>query len=93
MLTLQTFLHVLHVFRMLPGRLFVQGIWRSFAIYGHPGLLSQHQVRYDQIILRFSPFESVHKQAEIFALNIKCYEFDELPPVHRLTSRLVQWTS
>jgi len=78
MLTLQTFLHVLHVFRMLPGRLFVQGVWWSFAIYGHPGLLSQRQVRYDQIIPRFSPFESVHKQAEKWALNIECHEFDEL---------------
>lgn len=86
MLTHQTFLHVLHVFRMLPRRLFIQWVWRSFAIYGHPGLLSQRQVRYDQIIPRFSPFESVHKQAEKFALNIECHEFDELhslqPPVH-----------
>jgi len=48
--------------------------WRSFATYGHPGLLSQHQIRYDQIIPRFSPFESEHKPA----LNIECHEFDEL---------------
>jgi len=71
MLTLQTFLHIWHVFRMLSRRLFVHGVWRSFAIYDHPRLLSQRQVRYDQIILRFSPFESVHKQAEKFALNIE----------------------
>jgi len=50
----------------------------EFAIYGHPGLLSQRQVRYDKIIPRFSPFESVHKQVERFALNIECHEFDEL---------------
>ena len=86
MLTLQTFLHIWHVFRMLSRRLFVHGVWRSFAIYDHPRLLSQRQVRYDQIIPRFSLFESVHKQAEKFALNIECHEFDELhslqPPVH-----------
>jgi len=70
---------------MLPCRLFVQGVLRSYAIYGHPGLLSQGQIRYDQIIPRFSPFESAHSQAEKFALNIEYDEFDELhslqPPV------------
>jgi len=70
--TLQTFLHALHVFRMLHG------VWRSFAIHGHPGLLSQRQFRDDQIIPRFSPFESVHKQAEKFALNIERQELNEL---------------
>jgi len=73
MLTLQAFLYVLYFFRIFPCRLFR---W-SFAIYGHPGLLSR-QIRYNQIVPRFCPFESVHKQAEKFALNIEYHEFDKL---------------
>jgi len=81
MFTLQAFLYVLHFFLMFPFGRFVQGVWRSFAIYGHPGFLSQRQIRHGQNLPRFCPFESAQKQAEIFALNIECHEFDELQNV------------
>ena len=81
MLTLQAFLYILHIFLMFPCCLFVQGVMLSFAIYGHPGFLSQRQIRYDKIVPRFCPFESAQKQAEIFALNIEYHEFDELQNV------------
>ena len=68
MFTLQAFLYVLHFFLMFPCRLFVQRVWRSFAIYGHPVFLSQRQIRHGQNLLRFCPFESAQKQAEMFAL-------------------------
>jgi len=76
--SLKTFLYFKHFFLMFPCRLCNQEAQRSFAKYGHPGLFSQHQIRYDQILPRFCLFESVHKQAEKFAFNIECHESDEL---------------
>ena len=60
---------------MFPYCLLVQGTRRSFAKYGHPRLLLQRQIRYNQSVPKFCPFVSMHKQPENLALIIEYHVF------------------